>query len=385
MDHQQIKSKLKCRACDGVFFDAPLLKYSNMPASAQGFLSQSEMQYDQGVDVEVCQCASCGLVQLSTPPVSYYRDVIRAAAFSPDMGAFRVSQFKQWATQYALVGKKVLEIGCGKGEYLTLLKDSGLDAYGIEHAQASVVVCQHHGLKVTQAYLGDAAEGLLDAGPFDGFVCLNFMEHWPAPRTSLQALLPQLNAGAIGLIEVPNFDMIVKKGLFSEFIADHLLYFTQATLTHFLQNNGFEVLECNPVWQDYILSAVVRKREMIDLAFFADFRQKISLALHGFLDQFSAGEVAVWGAGHQALAVIALADIGGRIAYVVDSAPFKQGKFTPASHVPIVAPAQLLVQPVKAMIVMAASYSDEVARIICNQYPHVQQVVILRDDGLQAL
>lgn len=377
-------AKLTCRAC-GLMHAAPvLLHYDNMPATAQGFPTAQTLTNDHGENLEVVQCVGCGLVQLTNAPVSYYRDVIRAAAFSPDMGAFRLSQFKQWTTQYALAGKKVLEIGCGKGEYLALLQDSGLDAYGIEHAAESVAVCQQDGLKVTQAYLGDASDGSLNAAPFDGFVCLNFMEHWPTPRISLQALLPQLNEGAIGLIEVPNFDMILQKGLFSEFIADHLLYFTQATLTQFLQNNGLEVLECKPVWQDYILSAVVRKRAATDLGFFADFRQKISLALHGFLDQFAAGEVAVWGAGHQALAVISLADIGARITYVVDSAPFKQGKFTPASHVPIVAPAYLSTQPVKAIIVMAASYSDEVARIIRSQYSHVQHVVILRDDGLQA-
>jgi SAM-dependent methyltransferase len=354
-----------------------------MPATAQGFPTQESLANDAGENLEVVECAGCGLVQLTNTPVSYYRDVIRAAAYSPEMGEFRLQQFKGWTSQYGLVNKKILEIGCGKGEYLTLLQASTLDAYGIEHAQDSVAICQKNGLKVSQGYLGDDQENAYKDGFFDGFVCLNFMEHWPEPRKSLQALLPKLADGAIGLVEVPNFDMIVQKGLFSEFIADHLLYFTQHTLTQFLQNNGFEVLECKPVWQDYILSAVVRKRKTTDLSFFADFRSKISENLHAFIDQFPAKKVAVWGAGHQALAVISLAEIAQKITYVVDSAPFKQGKFTPATHLPIVSPQTLIDDPIEAIIVMAASYSDEVARNIKSQFPHVQHIAILRDDGLE--
>ena len=354
-----------------------------MPATAQGFPTLETLSQDHGEHLEVVQCAGCGLVQLTNQPVSYFRDVIRAAAYSKEMGEFRLQQFKNWAEAFALTGKKVLEIGCGKGEYLSLLQASGLDAYGIEHAQASVEICQKSGLKVTQGYLGDDEEIAFKDGLFDGFVCLNFMEHWPYPQKSLQMLLPKLNEGAIGLVEVPNFDMIVQKGLFSEFIADHLLYFTESTLRLFLQNNGFEVLECKPVWQDYILSAVVRKRKPIDLSFFEDFRSKISQNLHAYIDQFAPNKVAVWGAGHQALAVISLANIAQKIAFVVDSAPFKQGKFTPASHLAIMAPQALIDEPIEAVIVMAASYSDEVVRNIKSQFPHINHIAILRDDGLE--
>jgi hypothetical protein len=95
--------------------------------------------------------------------------------------------------------------------------------------------------------------------------------------------------------------------------------------------------------------------------------------------------VAVWGAGHQALAVMALADLGGKIRYVIDSAPFKQGKFTPATHIPIVAPEHLKTDPVDAIIVMAASYSDEVAKLIVEKYREHIEIAILRDYGLECV
>ena len=91
----------------------------------------------------------------------------------------------------------------------------------------------------------------------------------------------------------------------------------------------------------------------------------------------------MWGAGHQALAVIALANIQDRICYVVDSAPFKQGKYTPASHLPIVSPDELISNSVDAVIVMAASYSDEVANTLRLKYPADLEIAILRDYGLE--
>ena len=371
-----------CRVCLGAMFHQPLLQYTNMPAAAQGFPTKETLNQDVGANVEVVQCASCGLVQLSNQPVSYYKDVIRASAYSDEMRVFRLAQFKAWAEKYQLIGQSVLEVGCGRGEYLALLKSVGLNAYGVEHAAEAVADCQQQGLQATQGYFGDFKLAH-KASNYAGFVCLNFMEHWPNPRASLQEIHAHLAENAIGLIEVPNFDMILKKGLFSEFIADHLLYFTQQTLTQTLQNNGFEVLECQPVWQDYILSAVVRKRPATHLDYFDQFKKRISAELNAFVDEYAIGKVAVWGAGHQALAVIALAELSKKIAYVVDSAPFKQGKYTPATHIEIVAPSYIISQPVDAIIVMAASYSDEVAKLIIANHGKRMNVVILRDNGLE--
>ena len=72
-----------------------------------------------------------------------------------------------------------------------------------------------------------------------------------------------------------------------------------------------------------------------------------------------------------------------KIKYVVDDAPFKQGKYTPATHIPIVPAENLEVSPVEAVIVMAASYSDEVAKKIRKNFDKSLKVSILRDTGLE--
>ncbi|MBF0296207.1 MAG: methyltransferase domain-containing protein [Magnetococcales bacterium] len=373
-----------CRVCGGMLYPEPLLCYDNMPGAAQFMPDAATLSADRGEHLEVGQCSACGLIQLFGPPVHYWREVVRATAFSAAMREFRLQQFGAFATTHGLAGRKVLEVGCGRGEYLALLREQGMLAWGVEHAEASVAQCRQAGLPVFAGSI-DSPEQRLPEAPFDGFFMLSFLEHLPAPVATLRGIAANLTEGAVGLVEVPNFDMIVRNGLFSEFIRDHLFYFTRQTLTQLLGMAGFEVLECREVWQDYILSATVRKRARADLTHLLGFQERIHAQIHGYLDRFPPRKVAIWGAGHQALAVISLLKLQDRVACVIDSAPFKQGKFTPASHLPIRSPEHLRSEPMAAVLVMAASYSDEVAGILRDRYDPGLGVAILRDYGLEVV
>lgn len=212
---------------------------------------------------------------------------------------------------------------------------------------------------------------------------LNFLEHLPDPNVTMVGICNNLKDDAVGIVEVPNFDMILRKNLFSEFISDHLFYFTKETFISTLNRNGFEIIECDEVWHEYSISAVVKKRKMTDLSAFSQHQKALTIQLHEYIDQFPDKRVAIWGAGHQALAVMSLTQLEGRIKYVIDSAPFKQGKYTPATHIPIVSPATLYTDPVDTVIVMAASYSDEVVKIIHSKFDPLIKVVVLRETGLE--
>ena len=354
-----------------------------MPSSAQGFPDLEGIKHDLGIDLVVFQCSICGQVQLGGEPVSYYREVIRSSSISNEMNEFREEQFSLWVDRYGLKGKKILEVGCGKGEYLSILNKTEISlAHGVEYSQKSVNSCISSKLNVTKGFFGDM-DFVLPEKKYDGFVSLNFMEHWPDPNKVLQNLKNNLSDNAVGIIEVPNFDMILNQGLYSEFISDHLTYFTSDTLIFMLNYNGFDVLDCSIIWHNYIISAVVRKRKRLDVSLLSERKFKIENELNVFLDQFDKNDVAIWGAGHQSLAVIALAKLEKKVRYIVDSAVFKQNKYTPATHILIVPPSELIKNPVKVIIIIAGSYSDEVARIMRSTYHHIQRVVILEDSGLR--
>jgi 2-polyprenyl-3-methyl-5-hydroxy-6-metoxy-1,4-benzoquinol methylase len=372
----------RCRVCERPLFADSLLRYGNMPRVAQFLPDAATVASDQGADLDIRQCSGCGLVQLSGEPVYYYKDVIRASGLSEEMRAFRGKQFRDFVERFSLAGKKVIEIGCGRGEYLSVLRDAGAAASGLEHAEGSVASCRAEGLDVSRGFVENAGTRLAGA-PYDGFVILNFLEHHPDPNATLRGIHGNLADGGVGIVEVPNFDMMLHERQFAEFMSDHLCYFTAETLRTALSINGFEVLACTEEFHRYILSAVVRKRERLDLSEFHAQQARLRGEIHAFIARFAPKRVAIWGAGHQALALMSLLDLGQSIRYVVDSAPFKQGKFTPATHLPIVAPSALETDPVDAVIVIAAGYSDEVARTIRSTFGAELKVAIWRESGLE--
>ncbi|MDD5155309.1 MAG: class I SAM-dependent methyltransferase [Candidatus Omnitrophica bacterium] len=355
-----------------------------MPGAAQFLPDSSSLKKDRRVKLKVCQCSGCGLVQLGNDPVPYYKEVIRACGFSKEMKAFRSRQFRAFIQNFSLTKKKVIEIGCGRGEYLALIEQLGVEAYGLEYSRKAVAQCVKDGLKVSKGFVTSRNFKLKHA-PFDAFFILNFLEHLPEPNSAIMGICNNLTDGAVGLVEVPNFDMILRKKLFSEFISDHLLYFTKDTLAGTLRLNGFEILGCSRICDDYIISAAVKKRGRPDLSSFYKSQAELKNEINKYIRRFRDKNVAIWGAGHQALAVISLADLAGRIKYVIDSATFKQGRYTPATHVPIFSPEALKSEPPEAIIVIAGSYSDEVAGIIRREFGRGMNVSILRDFGLEIM
>lgn len=377
-------NKYLCRVCSAPLFAESLLQYENSPKSAQGFLTKLDDD-DGSVNLNIYQCSKCGLVQHNLSPVSYFKEVIRAVAFSPEMGLFRHQQLQEWISKNDLKDKKILEVGCGKGEYLDLLKNAGANQLtGIEYSEKNVEIAQASGNKVLRGYLDSSFSPSPDF-QFDAFAIFSFLEHWPHPNEGLSLLHSALTDGAVGLVEVPNFDLIIEKGLYSEFTTDHIFYFDKKSFTFLLEKNGFEVTSIKSIWYDYILSAEVRKKSPLDVSNFLDIQESVKNQLSNFINQFSPKSVAIWGAGHQALAVIAMAGIAPFIKYVIDSAPFKQGKYTPATHLHINSPESLSIDPPQAVIVMAAGYSNEIVGLLKKSYPKVANIAILREDRLEVI
>lgn len=373
----------QCRVCNSRLTGRPVLRFPEAPA-AQGFLTSPEDDSDSQ-DLDIYQCGFCGTVQHALQPVSYHKDVIRAVAFSEEMGAFRRDQLSRWVADFSLSRKNVLEVGAGKGEYMTLLKEAGAEyVYGLENSKDNREAAKGTGHQVECGYPADGFENPFDL-KFDAFCIFSFMEHWPNINASLRSLHDLLKIDAVGLVEVPNFDHILETKLYSEFTPDHIFYFTSDTLKRVLELNGFEVLAIEAIWHNYILSVRVRRRQPIDFSGLESQQKRVVAEISSFLSSTPKDMCAVWGAGHQALGVISLSGLGDQIAFVVDSATFKQGRYTPGSKILIRPPSALSECGIETVLVMAAAYSDEVAAELLRAFPRISRVGILRAGGVEVV
>ena len=78
-------------------------------------------------------------------------------------------------------------------------------------------------------------------------------------------------------------------------------------------------------------------------------------------------KIAIWGAGHRTLALLALAQLKN-IFFIVDSAKFKQNKFSPINFTKIVSPQNLDNRNIDLLIVMLPGiYPDEVINKLLRQ------------------
>ena len=373
----------RCIACGAPLWETPLLTLDNMPASAQHMPDAQGVKEDRGLTLDLCQCMGCGLVQFDCEPVDYYRDVIRAGGFSKTMVELRRYQYKHLIDSYHLEGKKFIEVGCGQGEFLKVLSEFPVEVHGIEHDPHLVELARAQGLDVTEGFT-ETEDTRFAGGLYDVFLSFNFLEHQPDPSTMLQAIYRNLEDDAMGLITVPSFEYIMDHNSYYELIRDHLAYYTFETLTPLLERNGFQVEECEVINRD-TLSVIVRKRPQMDTENLLECYVNLKREMETYMKYLDAWDkkVAIWGASHQGFTLAATTKLGEKERYIIDSAPFKQGKFAPASHLPIVGPDHFHEHPVDAIIITAPGYTDEIAASIRQKFGTAVEIRAMRSNHLE--
>ena len=415
---------MTCIACGHAL--SPLMTLDDMPASAQNIPAASELAEDHPLSLTLCQCPSCGLVQFDTEPVDYYRDVIRAGGGTRTMTRLRHEEYARLLTamqEHHIHGRRIVEVGCGRGEFLrmwqnlaedpegaaALARDQARDPLsgqpnaaplhlvGLEHKPSLVEEANAVADKKYRVYEGFATGDVrYPEGPFDAFVQFNFLEHQPDPCDMLRNIGRNLKPQALGLITVPSFEYILRYNGYYELLRDHIANYTEFTLQKLLQDCGFELLSMDLVNRDTI-EAIVLKADpdelselhysgrLIDVSALRDSYDRLSASVNAHIDHLSESRrtMAIWGASHQGFTLAATTKLGGRVEYIIDSAPFKQGRFSPASHIPIVAPDYAVAHPVDEILIVAPGYTDEIAGIIRERFDENVRILVLRTDRIE--
>lgn len=372
-----------CILCGAPLPQEPLLMCKDMPSQAQNLPVREELEADQKKALALVQCDCCGLVQFAAPPVYYYRDVIRSGGLSTTMRELRREQYTRFVEQCGLEGKSILEAGCGQGEFLSVWEEFPVRAFGIEHDPQLVRKAVEKGLSVSVGFADDAQ---FPDGVYDAFCSFNFLEHQPDPRGMLRAIYHHLRDEAYGLITVPSFEYILDMESYYELIPDHIAYYTKETLTRLVELSGFEVMAHRVVNRD-THEVIVRKRPSVDVGPLLKNRDALAGSIQAFFSAVAqkGQRIAVWGASHQGFTLMSTTQAERLVAYMIDSAPFKQGRYAPGSHIPIVPPEHYLEHPVENILIVAPGYTDEIAGIVRGRLAHRGRLYALRSSALEEL
>ncbi len=375
-----------CLMCGSELGSEPLMILENMPASAQDIPLKEELPSDRGIELRLFKCPRCGLYQFDCEPVSYYRDVIRAVGLSETMRELRRTDYAHMTESYGLSGGRFLECGCGRGEFLEVLREFPVQAYGIENnREAAECAAEKLGADHILQAFPDTGTEIFFGGEFDCFFSFNFLEHQPYPKAMLGSMYKNLRAGGYGLITVPSFEYILKEGRYYELIRDHIANYSMDTLKLLCISCGFEILEEGYIGIGDTLRVVVRKFEKERLQGEIQIPERegtdgieklgenytlIRETVRAFTESLEKrGEkLALWGAGHQGFTIASTTSLKDTVLYIIDSAPFKQGRFAPSSHIPIVAPEHFKAEPADAILIVAPGYAREIRETIEKLY-----------------
>jgi len=151
------------------------------------------------------------------------------------------SFFIDFVTCLPLKKGSIMDIGCGTGDILFLLKQSGFDAYGIEMNACAATTAKNQGLSHIQ--IGTEQKLVKHKNcTFDYIRASHVVEHMRKPQHFLSLSYKKLKLGGQLLIQTPNIDSIGQ--LFSKYaefydVPRHTVLFSKNGLIRLLKQKGF--------------------------------------------------------------------------------------------------------------------------------------------------
>jgi len=329
-------------------------------------------------------CPECGFISNTAfePELTEYSGRYEETqGFSPTFNSFHRALAERLVERYDLHGKDIIEIGCGKGEFLMLLCelgdnrglgfDPGVHAERIQGPAAERV-------RFIADFYSDRYSGY--AGDF--VACKMTLEHIHPVGDFISTVRSAIGerVGTNVFFQIPEAGRILRECAFEDIYYEHCSYFSPGSLARLFRANGFEVLRLDTEYEGQYLTIEARAAqspvEQAPLALEDDMAM-LSELVHSFPARFEAkrrvweerlvryGEarrkVVVWGAGSKAVAFLSTLGAEGIVSHGVDINPYRQGHFLPGTGLPIVAPRFLAEHRPDVVIAMNPIYRDEIA------------------------
>jgi SAM-dependent methyltransferase len=147
---------------------------------------------------------------------------------------------------------RVLDVGCGNGEFLAALAETGFEGWGLDVSAAAVEACRRRGLRSSE---GDLCGGECPAeGLFDAVTLWDVLEHLTEPAACLHRAAALLKPGGLVFVKTPEVRglsaclagvlPVMRRILLSA--PAHIQYFTKRSAGAALAVSGFERIEYLP-------------------------------------------------------------------------------------------------------------------------------------------
>jgi SAM-dependent methyltransferase len=336
-------------------------------------------------DIKLAFCPVCSyIMNLAFEPalVEYTQAYESSLHFSPHFQEYARSLAERLVRRYNLYKKDIVSIGCGKGEFLSLLcelgnnRGMGLDPSYVEQEE-------HRAANNHIKFVQDLYSERYADYPADLIVCRQVLEHIYDPKNFL-AMLRRIIGNRLNtqlFFEVPNALQTFRRLSTWDITYEHYSYFTPTSLRLIFSSSGFYVYEVSEEFEgqylcvyaqpdsqsashrDYEPTGEVSRIERDVASFTVSYKDKVEkywLKLEQMKEKRQSA--VVWGAGSKGVTFLNTFK-GSGVEYAVDINPRKQGMYIAGTGQRIVPPEFLKDYKPDVIIMMNPVYKKEIQQL----------------------
>jgi hypothetical protein len=350
------------------------------------YLSRHEAIQATKGDIHLTFCQRCGHVFNSAfdpAKITYSEAYENSLHFSSRFQEYALSLAKKLIDKYHLHRKNIIDIGCGKGDFLKML----------------CVLGDNRGVGFDTSYEDDRISGKDESSFYvikelysekhtaykaDFVACRHVLEHIQFPQEFLNMVRRTIGPPKETVIffEVPNVLYTLKDLGIWDLIYEHCGYFSETSLSYLFRSCNFIPHNVEVVFggQFICIEAFPGDNSFIPKKDDEEYRNSFSSYVDSFHDRYyrklnewydkivkfrkRKEKIVVWGAGSKGITFLNTIKVGNEIEYVVDLNPHKHDKFVPGAGQKIITPYYLKKYRPEKIIVMNPIYKEEIQSMV---------------------
>lgn len=408
---------MNCRFCNAKL-DFEFIDLINSPPS-NSFLSKDQLNKpEKFYPLKLFMCDKCYLVQIDEYKKSneiFNENYLYYSSFSK-MWLDHTKNYVNLVSKRFELNKDsfVIEIGSNDGYLLQYFQDLEIPCLGIEPASKTAKVAKEKGIKVIEDYFSiSLAEKLVEQNSkADLLVGNNVLAHVPNINDFTQGLSILLKNKGVITMEFPHIMQLIENNQFDTIYHEHFSYFSFLTVKKIFEYHKLKIFDVDRIpthggslriYAEHSndnskkISSRVRSlidleisKKMISLDFYSNFQDKANKLKYDLLRclidiKLKGKKIIAYGAAAKGNTLLNYCGIkSDLIKFIVDRSPYKQNKYLPGSHIPIVHESEIqkykpdyiliLVWNIKEEIIKQLEYVKDWGCVFLVPIPKIQEL-----------
>jgi SAM-dependent methyltransferase len=379
-----------CRFC-GSSLDRVFADLGSTPLANRN-LRPEEVAAERGYPLVARVCGSCLLVQVddSVPPEDIFSHYDYFSSTSSSWVDHARRYCEEMRARFGLgAGSLVVEVASNDGYLLEHFAAAGVPVLGVEPAANVAQAAVTKGIPTEIAFFGAESARRIAAqrGKADLMVANNVLAHVPQIRDFVAGFAELLSGEGVATFEFPHLLRLIEGAQFDTIYHEHFFYWSLHSVEQVIASVGLRAFDVTSLpthggslrlfvchqqgghtaterLSEVRMREQARKLDRIEG--YGGLADRIADIKAGFLDFLaSAGAegkaVAAYGAAAKGSTFLNVCEVTyPKIKAVYDRNPVKQGKLTPGSHIPILAPEQMAELKPDYLIILPWNIAGEI-------------------------